>query len=181
MSSRATVKGDYDIHPDLLDRIHRAFHTGSGLLPFTVVERLDNEWDIINRFGDIYESIQLVCQNRVIVSKDGKSGVIDRHNNIILPIEYNSLYFLFDNLYKTKNNEGKWGVINEQGNLVLKYEYDLILENRALKLLAVTPLVTSIPRNRHKFRQFYFDKDGLIDKDGEIHTIDFADDLFFRQ
>jgi hypothetical protein len=141
-----------------------------------------NKWGLIDKSGNIilpllYEYIMILNDDRFLVTKNDKHGVVDKQNNIILPVKYNQLRFLFDDLYAT-HNEQKWGVIDEHENIVLNYEYDMIVDNLAAIHLSTNHLPTGLIRGIYYFKGFYFNKDGLInkesirfDKEGSIDRI----------
>lgn len=61
-----------------------------------------------------------------LVKKDSKMGAINREGEIILPFEYDSIYYprLENHLYASKNN--KFGVIDFNGKIIIPFEYENI-------------------------------------------------------
>lgn len=58
------------------------------------------------------------------VSKDGHWGVIDIHQNTILPFEYEAIgRFAFSGHYIVQKQE-KWGVVNAKNEILLPFHYD---------------------------------------------------------
>ena len=76
-----------------------------------------------NDYSEIEETTN---SNRFIVTQNGKTGIIDRNEKVIVPIE-NQLIDndpLKDGSYITKNKEGKIGSIDLNGKVSLPFEYD---------------------------------------------------------
>lgn len=61
-----------------------------------------------------------------IVKKDGKYGVIDEKEKVIIPMEYQDFgrYPYSDGSYLAKNKEGKYGFITIDGRVTLPFQYD---------------------------------------------------------
>lgn len=55
--------------------------------------------------------------------EDGKWGVIDLNNRILISIKYTSLYHAKDDCF-TAELDGKWGVVNLREEIVLPFEYE---------------------------------------------------------
>jgi hypothetical protein len=110
----------------------------------------------IDNFGNeiipvVYDDAETVpYRNNFIVSKNGKWGVIDEENKIIIPFEYdflrtnyeNDLVFcgirklpkVIDESQSYKWNYGvKWGVYDKEFNLIVKPELDEIPEIYKIK------------------------------------------------
>ena len=53
--------------------------------------------------------------------KDGKYGVIDTNNNIVIPfgLPYAEVRGFRDGRAAVKDHHGKWGVIDTKGNLIV--------------------------------------------------------------
>lgn len=99
-----------------------------------------------------YDHIGEFDNDRAIVMKDGKSGVIDPQGTIVVPVEYDEINGLDGNRYKASNN-GKYGIISETGNIIVPFEYDHI---------------GKFDGGKAKVRKGM--KDGYIDEQGNIVT-----------
>lgn len=88
--------------------------------------------------------------NRFLITKDNKWGVIDTLNNVIIPSEYNRIDFSNDRFILTKNKKVGLFDVNYQEIIPIKYS----------NILA---------RNNNNFILCSFDdKDGLIDNNGKV-------------
>ena len=71
----------------------------------------------------VYEEIICIGNDRLIVRKGEKHGVIDGNGSEVIPFEYNKLR-AFKNGYAAAEMNGKWGYISEGGVKVTLFEYD---------------------------------------------------------
>lgn len=84
-------------------------------------------------FPFVYSEIQPDVfneQNRFIVQQNGKFGIIDRSNNIILPIEYdyisNWVEYGPKNIHNIQKNQ-KYGLVDTDGKIIMPITYDKVL------------------------------------------------------
>ena len=79
-------------------------------------------------FGDV-NSYQCKCKYGLVVSK-GCCGMIDVEGNVVVPIEYEDVRYLFEDLFAVRKSigGGDWliGVININGDIVIPFEYKAV-------------------------------------------------------
>jgi hypothetical protein len=81
---------------------------------------------IVIPFEYSYASIFLEKYNLSKVCKDGKYGYIDRKNQEIIPLDYDSLTNInFSKIGVLKNE--KWGIINVQNQQIIDFKYDFAI------------------------------------------------------
>ncbi len=73
------------------------------------------------------------CGGLAVVQNGGKSGLIDKAGNVIVPFDYDSIYYItllsdinFSDNYFIAVRNGKWGIIDKSGKLVIPLEYDSV-------------------------------------------------------
>lgn len=80
-------------------------------------------------FGDV-NSYQCKCKYGLVVSK-GCCGMIDVEGNVVVPIVYEDVQYLFDDLFAVRKSTGigTWqiGVININGDVVVPFEYKAVV------------------------------------------------------
>ena len=64
-----------------------------------------------------------------ITEADGKMGVADRHGNVVIPNEYDFIYFIRDDNFAVVYKDEKCGVMNLQGDVVVPLCYEEIFES----------------------------------------------------
>ncbi len=91
---------------------------------------LNGKW-VVDGTKQKYENVGNYVNNRAIVRKNKKWGMIDQLGNIILPIIYEELKFIPNSnnkLYYLSLKNEKFGYINNMANLILPLNYDKINE-----------------------------------------------------
>lgn len=71
--------------------------------------------------------IQYVSDNLLIISKQGRFGLINDKNKILIPVEYTRLQHWKKNLFiaqKVINNHYAWGVINSKNEIIIPFKFD---------------------------------------------------------
>ena len=65
-------------------------------------------------------------QNRIVVSKNGKLGIIDTSNKVIMPFtnKYNSIESFSEGMAPVMSKSYKWGFIDTDGKEVISPKYD---------------------------------------------------------
>lgn len=78
-------------------------------------------------------------RNYFIVKLDGKYGVVDDNEKIIIPLEYTefSQYPYSDGSYLARNKDGKYGFILIDGRITLPFEYDNLTKSYSDNVLSV--------------------------------------------
>ncbi len=83
-----------------------------------------------------YESVRVIAENKIIAKQNGKYGVIDFNENVMIPFEYDSIMLVSDERYLVNKGGkvdedfmfyvegGKFGVVDEKGNVVIPLKYD---------------------------------------------------------
>ena len=94
--------------------------------PYIIIEGIiDIDGNIIMPFN--YSSISRETDNKreifVVTTEDEQSGIIDIHENTIVPIEYDYMFFWNSSLITVRNNS-KYGVIDINNNKIIPIEYD---------------------------------------------------------
>jgi hypothetical protein len=85
---------------------------------------LNKELQVISeRYEDIYEDNYE--EQRLFVKKDGKFGVIDFYEHILVPIQYDSIQKLSEGRYIVQIRD-KYGVIDGSGEVRIPIKYDSI-------------------------------------------------------
>lgn len=87
-----------------------------------------------------YDEIHYLHYGYIEVKKDGKYGVIDYNNRIIIPFEYenfNDINTLTPNLFSVRRN-GREGVVNSNNQNVVDFLYDGIAFDEKTKLIEIT-------------------------------------------
>ena len=76
-------------------------------------------------FNKKYDFVDKDMQKRdmYIVEKDGKYGVIDHNENIIIPLIYDD-YLILHKQYIIADKDGKVGLIDFNNNIIIPFEYD---------------------------------------------------------
>lgn len=85
-----------------------------------------------------YDEIHTVYSKRnLIVKKNGKYGIIDDRETVILPLEYNMIktYPYNDGSYLAQNDKGKYGCVSIDGRITLPFEYDQMNESSGQSIL----------------------------------------------
>ncbi len=129
--------------------------TESGTSITKSFEKYGLEKDSIVLIPHIYDSLLYWGENKYIAQKDGKFGIIDAANHVLIDFEYSSISPLKDgrstikkgtsqneidnNLkivedvvielqegYKKIKLGGKWGILNPEGQVIVDYLYDEI-------------------------------------------------------
>lgn len=87
-----------------------------------------------------YDEIHYLYYGYIEVKKDGKYGVIDYNDRIIIPFEYenfNDINTLTPNLFSVRRN-GREGVVNSNNQNVVDFLYDGIAFDEKTKLIEIT-------------------------------------------
>ena len=79
------------------------------------IDELKKQYDVVERYDDDF----------IRVRKDGRFGIVDRFNNIIIPLEYDSIILLVGEGFDVQKN-GKFGCFGLKGEKILDCEYDEI-------------------------------------------------------
>jgi len=95
---------------------------------------IDNKFGIINEKEEILlkpEYDYISCYTPLIqVKKDGKTGIMNRDLELMIPIEYQSVErsgYIGDEHFLAKK-DGKYGIINKKNKIVLPFIYNQILQ-----------------------------------------------------
>lgn len=123
------------------------------------VAKNNEEFDLLDKQGRVilqfnnkgihnyYSNLDFVDGFSIIAKHDGdgvKFGFIDRHGEIVIPIQYDHLAN-FSGGIAMANKDGKWGAIDKQGNIITPFEIETtFLSNN---LLFPDPFPLPIKRN----------------------------------
>jgi hypothetical protein len=96
----------------------------------TVMTQLPSEWLYLNEKNEVLTKLAAddlfpTTSDLNIIKSSGKSGLIDNHQKIILPIEFDQLQEVQHEKFVAKRN-GKWGMIKADNKLLIPFEYDSI-------------------------------------------------------
>ena len=167
---------------------------GNTVLPFLfdgtdvfydkIIAKKDDKFSILDsnlNVIDVYDNV--ICEESLLLSvvKDGKIGVIDKDNNIIIPIDYDDLN-IFKNGVIALNKNKKWGFVNLNNKFSTPFIYDGIINSNGNYVFALKDLKcgaldlfgnTVIPFN---YNYGHVSEDGLFyvknDKNGDYFYID---------
>lgn len=64
-------------------------------------------------------------ENGATVKKNGRWGVVDKFNHVIIPFEYQELHE-FEGRYAIAKKNNQWGVIDETNQVIIPFEYEAI-------------------------------------------------------
>lgn len=84
-----------------------------------------------------YEHGSEFCNNRAIVAKENKLGVIDKHNNIIIPIIYWRIRLIDNKVFELTNDKLKAGIADHSGKIVVPVRYYFVNLNNG-RYIALT-------------------------------------------
>lgn len=97
----------------------------------TYVKCADGSWGIINKeLTEIvpcgkYKNVHLqYFDQRIIVSENGKFGLLDIAGKIKVPLQYDSTGQYFTSGVLAVKKEGKWGMMDRDGKIVIPIVYD---------------------------------------------------------
>lgn len=84
-------------------------------------------WKLVNTSGEgfldgLYNDIVEVKGDNIIVAKDGKYGVVNKNNEVLIPLEYDSLKYTFSIYYIAKKGD-KFGIVNTNNETIVNLEY----------------------------------------------------------
>lgn len=82
--------------------------------------------EIVIPFEYSYTSIFLEKNNLSKVCKNGKYGYIDRKNQEVIPLDYDSVTTINFNKIGVLRN-GKWGIVNVHNQLIIDFKYDFAI------------------------------------------------------
>jgi len=108
-----------------------------------------------------FEAISGFCETKIkghYVTKNGKTGIVDKTGNIIIPTEYDHLYYHSKEIIKAKRN-GKYGIINSQNITIVPFEYDSLFYDYPNKSILDHSSIFITKKNDN---WYYLDKDGKI-------------------
>jgi hypothetical protein len=96
----------------------------------TVLTQLPSEWHYLNDKNEVLtklvaDELLSTSGNFNIIVSGGKSGLIDKDQKIILPIEYDQLVELDKKKILAKKND-KWGLIRANNKILIPFDYDSI-------------------------------------------------------
>lgn len=81
--------------------------------------------------NDSYTGYRIIKDNNFIVTKDGKEGIIDVENNIIVDLIYNEIID-YNNGYLVYKENNKYGIINNSNsiNIIPKYDDVVLIDEK---------------------------------------------------
>ena len=141
----------------------------------------DNVIDYYLKTGDFYIEADSTLgntgyfeNNKVIVKKNGKMGMIDKQNQIIIPFEYEKIGSFSDQYLVVSTDNISFGVIDYSNKVVLPYIYDdlkTIFENQFVCFgVKTNEKIENYDRERDllSFKDDCLLKYGIIDIDGNV-------------
>ncbi|PXV67353.1 WG repeat protein [Dysgonomonas alginatilytica] len=123
---------DNDIIFEGIEKPYKYLHDLLLKKAIHVLEEDISEYD----FG--YEPISYSQQYK-IVSENSKWGYTNMHDNIIIPIKYDSVRRPSDKLFPVKNN-GKWGFVDIQNQIVIPFKFNNVSFNGFVEGLAAVQM-----------------------------------------
>lgn len=106
---------------------------GNVIIPFEyeaeVYEFFDPETEKYENNGYILRDFGKISNDLYVFRKNGKEGVVNIKNEIIIPFEFECInldYTELENqqLFIASKKIGYWGIINRQGETVVDFKYD---------------------------------------------------------
>jgi hypothetical protein len=76
----------------------------------------------LEKLKQMYDSI-ISKDNFFIVKKNNKYGLLDKNFKLVIPVEYDLIYFYDNDYFKVKKNN-KFGIYDKNSKLVIPVEYD---------------------------------------------------------
>ena len=95
-----------------------------------IVRNLGAQYGIINTAGEyVVPAVFDLIEYRpdlglYLVRADGKYGLVDKDNNVKLPIEHNHFYHTAGSDMIVVQKDDKWGCYNKKMEIVIPFEYD---------------------------------------------------------
>lgn len=116
-------------------------------------------------FVNWYDNPLYFTDSHCVVSVNSKFGLIDKNNNLIIPIIYEDVKKeIRDNQISVKR--GKYGIVNLQNQVIIPFEYDNIC-------------IDYYPgNNRKEYRVVIEDKIGIINRDNKFIINPIYDELY---
>lgn len=97
-------------------------------------DRGSRKYGVIDTEGNevipfIYHSTSVATgdENLIEVYLDGKYGMVNRNNEVVIPIEYDFIYSFGSDEVTTAGKNGKHGLIDKRGNVILPFRFDIIM------------------------------------------------------
>jgi len=108
-----------------------------------------------------FENAKLVVQNKLVIVKNGKYGVVDTDFKQIIGNKYKSMkYDEYTTDFIVSNDNGNYGVITDEGAKKIDIKYD------SLFIINYEPLLYAVTKNQNY---------GVIDEEGNV-VVDIAYD-----
>ena len=104
--------------------------TSASPVPYIIVVDKGRDSGLVSLTGEVLlpceYSFSYNMEGATLVTKDGKSGFIDRDGTFLTPMEYERTDSSFHDIHglNTIKKDGKYGVYNKKGEIVLPCEYD---------------------------------------------------------
>lgn len=101
------------------------YYEGNKLFPASI----DSRWGFIDKFGVVkiglsYEDAAAFSDGLAPVCLDDKFGMIDENENVIIPFEYDSPYFVNGDGWVSAEKDENWGVIDYDNNIIADFIYE---------------------------------------------------------
>lgn len=71
-----------------------------------------------------YEEVSWFDGGLAAVCLNDKWGLIDENENLIIPFEYDSQFFMLDDELISAEKDGKWGIIDYDNNVIIDFIYE---------------------------------------------------------
>ncbi len=107
-----------NIQPNIVGnfRLHHKLYSDSS------TDRTFYQW--FNDYDDVYKN---TYNDIFFVYKDGKCGMVNKYNDIIIPLIYdNIIETIYGGTIMICIKDGKYGLINNRGEIILECDYDSI-------------------------------------------------------
>ncbi len=132
----------------------KIYRNGKGELYDMQLNKLLNYQgeDLFKIAGNQYFEISLDVndlQTYYAVQRNGKIGVLDSKNNLVIPCEYEDIQVIGKDYFRAMLN-GKFGIINHSNKIIVPFNY------------------TYIERKNDYFRVLEFEKAGILNLDGSV-------------
>lgn len=108
------------VYPTADSRYFLVFNTGTdGYFDFGLYNRESRQ----EALPLVYDSLKYINDDRIVVGKDGKDGIININKDIVFPFIYNNVQYINDS-FIIVSSDGMYGAVNIDNEVVIPLEYD---------------------------------------------------------
>lgn len=113
----------FSAYPDNeLNVIREAIENKTNNTDLNLLDFLKEKYDF--KTGMELDNIKFATNNYVFVTKNNKDGVLDIKGNLIIPFDYDTIFWSWEYDLLEARLGGKCGFINMKNEIVIPFEYD---------------------------------------------------------